>query len=164
MASSESTALRRNVVAGTVGNVLEWYDFAVYGYLAPIIGKVFFPADDPTASLLAAFGVFAVGFLSRPIGGMIFGHFGDKIGRKRVLIISVVMMGASTFSIGVLPGFAQIGVASAVLLVILRILQGISVGGEYAGSVVFLAEHAPPEAPRLSWRAGPTPAACSGSS
>ena len=145
MASSDSTALRRNVVAGTVGNVLEWYDFAVYGYLAPIIGKVFFPAEDPTASLLAAFGVFAVGFASRPIGGMIFGHFGDKIGRKRTLIISVLMMGAGTFAIGVLPDFAQIGAASAVLLVILRIIQGISVGGEYAGSIVFLAEHAPPE-------------------
>jgi MHS family proline/betaine transporter-like MFS transporter len=145
MRSSEPTALRRNVVAGTVGNVLEWYDFAVYGYLAPIIGKVFFPGDDPTSSLLAAFGVFAVGFLARPIGGMIFGHFGDKIGRKRVLIISVLMMGAGTFAIGVLPGFAQIGAASAALLVILRILQGISVGGEYAGSVVFLAEHAPPK-------------------
>ncbi|MEM7223349.1 MAG: MFS transporter [Pseudomonadota bacterium] len=144
MTQQNGTALRRNVVAGTVGNVLEWYDFAVYGYLAPIIGKIFFPADDPTASLLAAFGVFAVGFLSRPIGGMIFGHFGDKIGRKRVLIISVLMMGAGTFAIGVLPGFAEIGVAAAVLLVILRILQGIAVGGEYSGSVVFLAEHAPP--------------------
>ena len=145
MTAGNGRALRRNVVAGTVGNVLEWYDFAVYGYLAPIIGKVFFPADDPTASLLAAFGVFAVGFLSRPLGGLIFGHFGDKIGRKRALIISVLMMGAGTVAIGVLPGYAEIGVAAAILLVVLRILQGIAVGGEYSGSIVFLAEHAPPE-------------------
>ena len=161
MAAQDAIAIRKNVVAGTIGNVLEWYDFAVYGYLAPIIGKAFFPADDPTASLLAAFGVFAVGYAARPLGGMIFGHLGDKIGRKRALILSVVLMGAGTFAIGILPDFSQIGVAAAVLLVGLRIVQGISVGGEYSGSIVFLAEHAPP-ARRAFFASWPGTASCAG--
>jgi MHS family proline/betaine transporter-like MFS transporter len=125
--------------------VLEWYDFAVYGTLAPILGKLFFPADDPTASLLAAFGVFAIGYASRPLGGIILGHIGDRMGRKPALILSVMMMGAGTTAIGVLPTHAEIGTTAAVLLVVLRILQGLSVGGEYPSSIVFLAEHAPPE-------------------
>jgi MHS family proline/betaine transporter-like MFS transporter len=125
--------------------VLEWYDFAVYGTLAPILGKLFFPADDPTASLLAAFGVFAIGYAARPLGGIILGHIGDRMGRKPALILSVLMMGAGTTAIGVLPTHAEIGTAAAVLLVVLRILQGLSVGGEYPSSIVFLGEHAPPE-------------------
>ena len=125
--------------------MLEWYDFAVYGTLAPILGKLFFPADDPTASLLAAFGVFAIGYAARPLGGIMLGHIGDKIGRKPALILSVMMMGAGTTAIGVLPTHAEIGTAAAVILVLLRILQGLSVGGEYPSSIVFLAEHAPPE-------------------
>ncbi len=125
--------------------MLEWYDFAVYGTLAPILGKLFFPADDPTASLLAAFGVFAIGYAARPLGGIILGHIGDRMGRKPALILSVLMMGAGTTAIGVLPTHAEIGTAAAVLLVVLRILQGLSVGGEYPSSIVFLAEHAPPE-------------------
>ena len=125
--------------------MLEWYDFAVYGTLAPILGKLFFPADDPTASLLAAFGVFAIGYAARPLGGIILGHIGDRMGRKPALILSVMMMGAGTTAIGVLPTHAEIGTAAAVLLVVLRILQGLSVGGEYPSSIVFLAEHAPPE-------------------
>ncbi len=125
--------------------MLEWYDFAVYGTMAPILGKLFFPADDPTTSLLAAFGVFAIGYASRPLGGIILGHIGDKMGRKPALILSVMMMGVGTTAIGVLPTHAEIGTAAAVLLVVLRILQGLSVGGEYPGSIVFLAEHAPPE-------------------
>ena len=145
MSQSESSAARRNVLAGTVGSVLEWYDFALYGYLAPIIGTLFFPADDPVASLLAAFGVFAIGFAARPVGGLIFGLIGDRIGRKPALIISVVMMGVATFAIGVMPDHAQIGASAALVLVILRILEGLSVGGEYTGSIILLAEHAPPE-------------------
>ena len=125
--------------------MLEWYDFAVYGTLAPILGKLFFPADDPTASLLAAFGVFAIGYAARPLGGIILGHIGDRMGRKPALILSVMMMGAGTTAIGVLPTHAEIGTAAAVLLVVLRILQGLSVGGEYPSSIVFLGEHAPPE-------------------
>ena len=113
MSPSESSAARRNVLAGTVGSVLEWYDFALYGYLAPIIGTLFFRPNDPVASLLAAFGVFAIGFAARPVGGVVFGLIGDRIGRKPALIISVVMMGVATFAIGVMPDHAQIGASAA---------------------------------------------------
>lgn len=135
--------LKRAVRATVVGNVLEWYDFAVYGYLAPIVGRLFFPSDDDWASLLAAFGVFAAGYLSRPLGGALFGHIGDKIGRKISLVVSILAMGAATVAIGLLPTYTDIGAAAAALLVALRILQGLSVGGEYTSSIVFVAEHAP---------------------
>jgi MHS family proline/betaine transporter-like MFS transporter len=117
-----ANAARRNLVAGAIGSVLEWYDFAIYGYLAPIIGTLFFPADDPVASLLAAFGVFAIGFAARPVGGLIFGYIGDKHGRKPALTISVVAMGVATFAIGVMPTHARAGAAAAVALVLLRIV------------------------------------------
>ena len=142
MASGKPTN-RRVVAAGLVGNVLEWYDFAVYGYLAPAIGYLFFPSDDPTASLLAAFGAFAAGFLMRPIGGILLGHIGDRFGRRRALTISVAMMAVPTFLMGVLPTTADIGVAAAFVLVIMRMIQGLAVGGEYIGSFAFLAERAP---------------------
>jgi len=131
------------VLAGAVGSVLEWYDFAVYGYLAPIIGKLFFPSDDPVASLLAAFGVFAIGFAARPVGGALLGYLGDRAGRKPALMVSVLTMGMATFLIGVLPTYERIGAAAAVALVVLRIAEGISVGGEFTGAIVLLAEHAP---------------------
>jgi MHS family proline/betaine transporter-like MFS transporter len=105
----------------------------IYGYLAPILGKLFFPASDPVASLLAAFGVFAIGFMARPVGGAIFGYIGDKLGRKPALTISVVAMGASTFAIGIMPTDAQIGASAALCLVLLRIIAGLSVGGEFTG-------------------------------
>jgi MFS transporter, MHS family, proline/betaine transporter len=140
----EGRGMRRNVLAATVGNALEWYDFAVYGFLAPIIGRQFFPAEDAVASLLAAFGALAIGYAARPVGGVIFGHLGDRLGRKPALVISVLAMGAATFAIGILPDHEQIGTSAAALLVIFRIVQGLSVGGEYAGSIVFMAEHAPP--------------------
>ncbi len=142
-AQAESKDLKQAVRASVVGNVLEWYDFAVYGYMAPIIGRLFFPDDDDWASLLAAFGVFAAGYLARPLGGALFGHIGDKIGRKTSLIVSILAMGASTVAIGLLPDHAQIGAAAAAILVVLRIVQGLSVGGEYTGSIVFVIEHAP---------------------
>ena len=133
--------LQRTIVAGIAGNVMEWYDFAVYGYFAAIIGQHFFPSEDPTASVIASFGAFAAGFLMRPFGGFIFGHIGDKYGRKRALTLSVILMAVPTFLIGVLPGHAQIGVTASVLLVLLRMLQGLSVGGEYTTSITFLVEH-----------------------
>ena len=138
------TKTRRKVIAaGVSGNVLEWYDFGVYGFFAPIIGRLFFPSDDPTGSLIAAFGAFAAGFLMRPIGGFIFGHIGDKIGRKQVLVVSVILMAIPTGIVGILPTHASIGISAAIMLVAMRMLQGLSVGGEYTGSVVFVAEHAP---------------------
>lgn len=149
------------MMSGAVGNVLEWYDFAVYGSLAPIIGKLFFPADDPVASLLAAFGVFAIGYIARPIGGIFLGHIGDRLGRKRSLILSVMMMGGGTTLIGVLPTHAEIGAAAAALLVALRVLQGLSVGGEYPSSIVFLAEHAPRDR-RAFYACWPGTASCLG--
>ena len=139
-----STPGRRNLVAGAIGSILEWYDFAVYGYLAPIIGTLFFPADDPVASLLAAFGVFAIGFAARPVGGALFGYIGDKVGRKPALLISVVTMGLATFAIGAMPTHAQIGAAAAFALVVCRVAAGLSVGGEYTGAIILLGEHAPP--------------------
>src|SRR5215211_6938004 len=126
------------IAAGVVGNVLEWYDFAVYGYFAPIIGRHFFPSEDPAASLVAAFGVFAAGFLMRPVGGVVFGHIGDRVGRRAALTLSVLAMAVPTFLIGVLPGHAQLGALASVLLVLLRMVQGLSVGGEYTTSVVYL--------------------------
>jgi MFS transporter, MHS family, proline/betaine transporter len=133
---------RKQVLAGAIGNVLEWYDFAAYGFLAAIIGKAFFPSDDPVASLLAAYGALAVGYASRPLGSVIFGHIGDRIGRKPALMISVAMMGAATLGIGLLPTHAEIGVAAAAILVLLRAIQGISVAGEYSSSAVLLVEQA----------------------
>ena len=134
---------RKLIVAGIAGNIMEWYDFAVYGYFAVVIGQHFFPSDNPTTSIVASFGAFAAGFLMRPVGSVIFGHLGDKIGRKQALTVSVLMMAIPTFLIGVMPGFDQIGVAAAVLMVLLRMLQGVSVGGEYTTSITFLIEHAP---------------------
>jgi MHS family proline/betaine transporter-like MFS transporter len=142
--AATAASRRRTIVAGIAGNVMEWYDFAVYGYFAPTIGAHFFPADSQVASLLSAFGVFAAGFLMRPFGGMVFGHVGDRFGRKTALLASVAAMAIPTFCIGVLPDHAQIGVAASVLMVALRLVQGLAVGGEYTSSVVYLAEGAPP--------------------
>ena len=133
----------RQVYAGAVGNVLEWYDFAVYGFMAPLIGKMFFPSGDPVTSLLAAYGAMAVGYFARPLGSVLFGHLGDRIGRKPTLTLSMALMGAATLGIAVLPGHAEIGAAASVLLLVLRALQGISVAGEYGTSAVLLVEQAP---------------------
>jgi MHS family proline/betaine transporter-like MFS transporter len=137
-------SVRRGVIAGVAGNVLEWYDFALFGFFAQQIGAHFFPASDPTASLLAAFGTFAAGFLMRPIGGALFGWVGDRFGRKQALIWSVLAMAFPSFFIGVLPGTATIGLAAPILLLLCRLLQGIAVGGEYGASAVFLVEGAEP--------------------
>jgi MFS transporter, MHS family, proline/betaine transporter len=141
--SAPAWSLRRIVTAGVIGNVLEWYDFAVYGFFAPILAAQFFPGDDPVAKLLAAFATFAVGFLMRPVGAVLFGHIGDRYGRARALILSIAMMAVPTVIMGLLPTFAQIGIAASFLLVILRMFQGMAVGGEFTSSIVFLAEHAP---------------------
>ena len=131
------------ITAGIAGNVLEWYDFAVYGFFAPIIARQFFPSEDPTLSLIAAFGAFAAGFLMRPVGAALFGHIGDRFGRGRSLVLSVMLMAIPTFLIGLLPNYESIGMAAAILMVVLRMAQGVAVGGEYTSSIVFLAEKAP---------------------
>jgi MHS family proline/betaine transporter-like MFS transporter len=137
-------AVRRGVIAGVAGNVLEWYDFALFGFFAQQIGAHFFPAGNPTASLLAAFGTFAAGFVMRPLGGALFGWVGDKFGRKQALLWSVMAMAFPSFFIGVLPGTDTIGIAAPVLLLFFRLLQGLAVGGEYGASCVFLVEGAMP--------------------
>ncbi len=139
-----SNSLRKNIFGGSLGNVLEWYDFAVYGYFAPIIATQFFPEKDKLAGLIATFGVFAIGYLVRPIGGILFGNIGDKYGRKRALQLSVLLMAIPTTLVGLLPTHAQVGVAASFLLVLLRLLQGMSVGGEFIGSISFITEIAPP--------------------
>lgn len=134
---------KRSIVAGAIGNMLEWYDFAVFGFFAAAIGGQFFPSDDRIAALLNTFAVFAVGYLARPLGGVLFGYFGDRIGRKRALQVSIIAMAVPTSLIAVLPTHAEIGVWAAVLLALLRLAQGFSVGGELIGSICYLFELAP---------------------
>jgi MHS family proline/betaine transporter-like MFS transporter len=134
---------KHSLIAGFSGNIMEWYDFTVYGFFATVIGEQFFPKEDKIVQLISAFGIFAAGYLMRPIGGIIFGHIGDKQGRKKALLISILMMAIPTTLIGFLPTYSSVGWYSALLLVILRLLQGLSVGGEFTGSISFLTEKAP---------------------
>lgn len=138
--TSTSRLSVRQLIAGGIGNTMEWYDFAVYGYLATVIGAQFFPTADGVSGVLAAFGVFAVGFLMRPIGAIVFGHLGDRIGRKHALILSVISMALPTVALGLLPTYAQIGLLAPILLTFIRLVQGLSVGGEYTGSITYLVE------------------------
>ncbi len=140
-----AVSTRRVAVAGIVGNILEWYDFALYGYLSTVFADQFFPSTGKLASLVGAYAVFAIGFLARPLGGLVYGWIGDRLGRRRLLTVSVVMMGLPTFLLGLLPTFAHVGVLAPILLVVLRFIQGISAGGEFSGSIIFLVEHAPPD-------------------
>jgi MHS family proline/betaine transporter-like MFS transporter len=135
--------LRHRIMAGFIGNVVEWYDFALYGYLAGVIAPVFFPADDPTAALIATYGIFAAGFLMRPLGAAMFGWFGDRYGRARTMQISVALMAVPTLLLGILPTYAQVGLIAPLLLVLVRVLQGLSVGGEFSSSATYLVETAP---------------------
>ena len=137
------TPIRRAVLASLVGNALEWYDFFLYGTAAALVfNHLFFPTVDPLAGTIAAFGTYALGFAARPIGGLIFGHFGDRIGRRAMLVATLSLMGAATFLIGLLPTYEQIGIAAPVLLTVLRIVQGIAVGGEWGGGVLLISENA----------------------
>jgi MHS family proline/betaine transporter-like MFS transporter len=141
--SHGSSSVTRTVIAGSIGNMLEWYDFGLFGFFAPILAREMMPAEDAVGALLKTFGVFATGFLMRPLGGIMFGFIGDRLGRKRALELSVLLMAISTTLVGLLPTYASIGLAAPLLLTTLRLLQGLSVGGEYIGSMSFLAEHAP---------------------
>lgn len=144
MKPSASPQPRRAAAAAFIGTMIEWYDFYIYATAAALVfGALFFPSDDKLFSTMAAFGTFAVGFFARPLGGIIFGHIGDRIGRKKSLVITLLMMGVVTVCIGLLPTYAQIGALAPVLLVLLRIVQGIAVGGEWGGAVLMAGEHAP---------------------
>src|SRR5699024_9269860 len=135
---------RRVAISSVIGTTIDWYDFFIYGTAAALIfAPQFFPTIDPLAGTLASFATFAVGFLARPLGGIIMGHFGDKIGRKPMLVLSMLLMGVATTLIGLLPTYAQIGIAAPIILVILRLIQGLGVGGEWGAAVLMTVEHAP---------------------
>ncbi|MFM0056199.1 MFS transporter [Paraburkholderia phytofirmans] len=139
-------AIRRVAFASVIGATVEWYDFFLYGVVAGIVfNKLYFPASDPLVSTLLAYSTFAVGFVTRPLGGVIFGHFGDRIGRKSALILTLIIMGISTAGVAFVPTYAQIGIWAPILLLSLRVLQGIGLGGEWGGAVLMAYEYAPPE-------------------
>ncbi len=135
----------RAIAASMVGTIVEWYDFAIYGAASSLVfGKLFFPTLDPVVGLLASYGSFAVGFFARPFGGVFFSYFGDKYGRKPVLIATLLVMGLSTTAIGLMPPYSSIGVLAPILLVLMRLLQGFGAGGEFSGAILFASEYAPP--------------------
>ncbi len=140
---TNSSTRRRVVAACFIGNFVEWFDYAVYGYLAVTISTVFFPTEDPTTGLLLTFGVFAISFFIRPLGGFVWGHIGDRIGRRTALSYSILIMSVATFTIAFLPSYAAVGLLSPALLLLVRVAQGFSASGEYAGASSFLVEYAP---------------------
>ncbi|MDX3849134.1 MFS transporter [Streptomyces sp. AK02-01A] len=140
---TDERAVRRAVKAAALGNAMEWFDFGIYSYLAVTIGHVFFPSGNSTVQLLASFATFAVAFLVRPVGGMVFGPMGDRVGRKKILALTMIMMAIGTFAIGLIPSYATIGFWAPVLLIFFRLVQGFSTGGEYGGASTFIAEYAP---------------------
>lgn len=145
MSQPNKNVLWRVVVASVVGATVEWYDFFLYGVVAGIVlNKLYFPTGDPLISTLLAYTTFAVGFVTRPLGGVIFGHFGDKIGRKSMLVLTLMIMGVSTVLIGLVPTYAQIGIWAPIILLLLRVFQGIGLGGEWGGAVLMAYEYAPP--------------------
>jgi MFS transporter, MHS family, shikimate and dehydroshikimate transport protein len=142
---ADPTRTRRVALATLIGTSIEWYDFFIYGAAAALVfGKLFFPTASPLTGTLLALSTFGVGFVARPVGGVVFAHFGDRIGRKSMLVLSVLLMGGGTFAVGLLPTAATIGVAAPILLVLLRIVQGIGLGGEWGAAAVMAVEHAPP--------------------
>lgn len=143
-AHSDKRQITRSVVAGTIGTIVEYYDFTLYATATALVfNKIFFPMEDPLVGTLAAFSTFFVGYCARPLGGILFGHFGDKFGRKKMLIITMLLMGLGTFAIGLVPSYEKIGIWAPILLVLLRLVQGIGIGGEYGGGVLMAIEHAP---------------------
>ncbi|WP_299534221.1 MFS transporter [uncultured Streptomyces sp.] len=143
-AREKTKAANRAGFGAFIGSTIEWFDFYIYGTAAALVfDKVFFPELDGALGTLVAFATFWVGFLARPIGGIVFGHYGDRLGRKKTLVITLLMMGVSTTAIGLLPGYASIGIAAPILLVCIRMVQGIGLGGEWGGSVLIASEHAP---------------------
>ncbi|MEW9553581.1 MFS transporter [Nonomuraea sp. NPDC050783] len=150
-----ATSIKRIVAASLIGTTIEWYDFFLYGSAAALVfNKLFFPDSDPLTGTLLSFLTYAVGFVARPLGGLVFGHFGDRLGRKRLLVLSLLMMGAATFLIGCLPTYASLGPAAALLLTALRLVQGFALGGEWGGAVLIVSEHGD-DARRGFWASWP---------
>ncbi len=139
-----ATSMRKVGVAAFIGALVEWYDYFLYGLAAGVVfNQLFFPSANPLVGTLAAFATFGVGFFFRPVGGVIFGHYGDKLGRKTILVLTLLLMGLATFLIGVLPTYESVGILAPILLVVLRALQGVAVGGEWGGAALLVVEHAP---------------------
>lgn len=137
------TSIRSVILASSVGTLIEWYDFYIFGSLAPIIASQFFPKANPTAALLSTLATFAAGFIVRPFGALVFGRLGDLIGRKYTFLLTLIIMGGSTFAIGLIPSYDKIGFAAPIIVLLLRLLQGLALGGEYGGAATYVAEHAP---------------------
>jgi MFS family permease len=137
--------IRKVIFASSVGTLIEWYDFYIFGSLAPIIAAQFFPKSNPTAALLSTLATFAAGFIVRPFGALVFGRLGDKVGRKYTFLLTLILMGGSTFAIGLIPGYETIGFAAPLLVLLLRLVQGLALGGEYGGAATYVAEHSPAE-------------------
>lgn len=141
--ATKARLLRRVALSSLLGTVIEYYDFLLYSTMAALVfGQVFFPSSNPALGTIAAFGTLAAGYAARPLGGLVFGHFGDRLGRKAMLVVTMVLMGVASFLIGILPSYATIGVAAPVILVVLRIAQGVAVGGEWGGATLMVVEHA----------------------
>ena len=143
-ASGTKQSTLRTALAGLIGNVLEWFDFAVYGYFASNIGHQFFPKSDPAVQTFLAYATFALGFFARPVGSIVLGRVGDRIGRKALLTLSIALMGGATLVLGLLPTYDQVGILAPILLMLMRVIQGISLGGEFTGSMVYTTEAASP--------------------
>src|SRR5476651_2508614 len=139
----DDTKLKKAITAAALGNAMEWFDFGVYGFVAFALGQVFFPGADPGIQMIAALATFSVPFLVRPLGGLFFGALGDKFGRQKVLSVTIIIMSVSTFCIGLIPGYATIGIWAPILLLLAKLAQGFSVGGEYTGAAIFVAEYSP---------------------
>ena len=163
MSAEGRTPLRRVVMASMIGTTIEWYDFFLYGSAAALVfNRLFFPSYDPLTGTLLAFATYALGFVARPVGGIVFGHYGDRIGRKKLLMLSLVLMGVATVLIGLLPTYEQIGIAAPLALILLRLVQGFAVGGEWGGAVLMAAEHGD-AARRGFWASWPQAGVAAGS-
>src|SRR6266853_1957342 len=140
---SSTKGIWKVIIASSLGTLIEWYDFYIFGSLATVIASQFFPKSNPTAALLSTFATFAAGFIVRPFGALVFGRLGDLIGRKYTFLLTLIIMGGSTFAIGLVPGYESIGYAAPIIILLLRLLQGLALGGEYGGAAVYVAEHVP---------------------
>ena len=142
-APANATEIRKVITASAVGTMIEWYDFYIFGSLATIISPLFYPSGNDTWALIAYLSTFAVGFVVRPFGALFFGRIGDLVGRKYAFLVTLLLMGAATAAVGILPTYETIGIAAPIILLLIRVLQGLALGGEYGGAAVYVAEHVP---------------------